>query len=257
MDGLQRPLCRYRFVRGAVRVLAADLPLEIVNGSPLLPGLVLWALSLNAGDLLIGSPSRGGDRSGWNFESYLERVNGSVQTGAHPWPYIEEAMLPGAMGAVGPNGAVRLPDEAAVLVRPGGSVRLRVEDHPGRRPFTLSAERERFSSPRFFARAEYLLPVEPDLKVSLPAEALWALGLAEGDRLDCKAFLAEAGFAPAAQRKGSGKPNQIDLGPGGTLALPDSMRVSTVLRPQARVRLIVTLSPRPAFRITQWGGCWV
>jgi hypothetical protein len=239
-----------------MRRLSADLPLEIVDGSPVLPGLLLWALSLNAGDLLLASPSRRTDHAEWAFASYREIVIGCVEACSHPWPFVEEVLLFGALAAVGVQGEIRLPGEAAALVRPGRPVRLRAEGDRFRRQLALAAgaEDERRSPTEFFVEAEYLLPVEPGLRVTLPEEALWALSLEAGDRLVAAALLADVRFAAsAASLPGSpGTRSEVDLEPGGILALPDSLRVETVLRPQAQVRLRVTLSPQPAFRITQW-----
>jgi hypothetical protein len=254
MDSLKRPPFRSPFSLGPVRRLSADLPLEIVEGSPVLPGLLLWALSLNEGDLLIASPSRGADRTERSFASYREIVIGCAQSCSHPWPYIEEAMRCGALAAVDRNGVIRLPDEAAALVRPGRAVRLRAEGDRFRRQLTLSAA-EGKGTAEFFVQAEYLLPVEPGLRVTFPNEALWALGLPAGERLLGEAYLADVRFAASAaslRAEGRGKRVAIDLEAGGALALPDSLQVETVLRPQARVQLIVTLSPQPEFRITQW-----
>ena len=256
MDSLQRPPFPFRFSRGPVRRLIADLPLDVVDGSPVLPGLLLWALSLNAGDLLIASPSRGADRTEWAFWSYLEIVKGCAEACSDPWPYLGEEMISGSLGSVGPDGALRLPDEAAALAHPGCAVRLRKADDPLRRQFSLySPQEERLRSSQFFVQAEYLLAVEPGLRVSLPEEALWALGLAAGERLVGEAYPADVRFAAstaALRAGGRGKRITVDLEAGGSLALPESLRVETVLRPQARVRLIVTLSPRPEFTITQW-----
>jgi hypothetical protein len=254
MDSLQRPPFRFPFAPGPVRRLSADLPLEIVDGSPVLPALLLWALSLNAGDLLIASPSRA-DRTAWTFASYREIVIGCAQACSHPWPFVEEALLHGALAAVGAQGEIRLPEEAAALVHSGPPVRLRAEADPLRRQLVLSAGEEDQSRPaELFIEAEYRLPVEPGPRVTLPAEALWALGLAAGERLVAEALLADVRFAAsAASPPGShGRSLAVDLEPGGILALPDSLRVETVLRPQAQVRLVITVSPRPSFRITQW-----
>lgn len=254
MDSLKRPLFDLRFSRGPVSRLSADLALEIVDGSPVLPGLLLWALSLNEGDLLIASPSRSADGLEWAFASYLEQVGSMVEAILQPWPYVEEA-LRRDMGAMGSAGALRLPDAAAALVRPGRRVRLRAEGDRFRRQFALSTAEEERRGPQLFVQAEYLLPVEPGPRVTLPAEALWALGLSGGERLIGKHSLADARFAANAASlpgKGRGKRFEVDLEPGGILTLPESLRVETVLRPQARVEFVVTLSPHPEFRITQW-----
>jgi hypothetical protein len=255
MNSLKRPPFRFPFSSGPVRRLSADLPLEIVDGSPVLPGLLLWALSLNPGDLLIASASRGVGNTEWVFASYREIVSGCAQACSHPWPFVAEALRHGALAAVGRKGDLRLPDEAAALVRPGHPIRLQAEAGSWRRQVVLSVREEGPIRPAYlFVEAEYRLPVEPGLRVTLPEEALWALGFESGERLVAEAHLADIRFAAsaAALPGGSGKRLTAALEPGGSLALPDSLRVESVLRPQAQVRLIVTLSPQPAFRITQW-----
>ena len=71
MDSLKRPPFGSPFSRSAVRV-AADVPLEIVDGAPVLPEILLWAFSLQEGDLLTASPSQGFETVDWKFASYLD-----------------------------------------------------------------------------------------------------------------------------------------------------------------------------------------
>ncbi len=257
MDGLKRPPFGARFSRGAVRGLTADIPLEIMDGAPVLPELIRWALSLNEGDLLIASPSRGFERSDWNFASYLDRVSFILEAIRHPWPFLESDVFHGSMAAVGPGGALVLPDEAAGLVRPGETLYLRAEHRLGE--LTLVSRRpsqELALGPFHFAglavEARYKVPIDSDLRVTLPKEALWALGLSPGDRLAGKAFLGEVAFGPPWQGLDYGSKLELELEPDGTLLLPESLRIITESLPRAQALLIATVSQRPSFQITQW-----
>jgi hypothetical protein len=109
--------------------LYATLPALIArDGSPILPDFLLWAFSLNEGDLLAVSPEVV-PAGAWRFLSYGERARSAADSCLHPWPHAEELLrLP--MAAVGPSGALRLPEEAQALR--GGSVLLRVEVDPPR-----------------------------------------------------------------------------------------------------------------------------
>ena len=64
-----------------------------------------------------------------------ESVRSAAEGCAHPWPFVEE-LLRLRMAAVGPRGALRLPEEAEAL-RTGGQALLRAERHGGERAFTL------------------------------------------------------------------------------------------------------------------------
>jgi hypothetical protein len=259
MNGLNRPPFGSRFSRSAVSRLHADVPVEIVDGALVLPELVRWALSLNEGDLLIAAPSRGCEHEDWKFAKYLDQVKAIVGEVRHPWAFFESNVFHGRMGAVGPGGALVLPDEAVTLVRPGESVCLQAEDHP--ESFTLASRPPRaestdglFRFPRFFVEARYKVPLAPDLRVTLPEEALWALALAPGDRLASESFFAEVKVGPPSQGPGHGKSIELELElePGGALRLPESMRILLKGKPRVNALLEITLSPQPAFRITQW-----
>lgn len=93
--------------------LGAALPLEFENGSPVIPETALWALNLQEGDLLTVES----DGSGIFFQSYLCQLEFLLDVCAEPWPYIEP-VLRKPMAAVGPNGTLRLPAEAAALLKP-------------------------------------------------------------------------------------------------------------------------------------------
>ena len=240
MNGLKRPPFHSRFARGAVRVLSADVPLEIVGGNPVLPEILRWALSLNEGDLLIASASEGFESVEWKFACYLDRVEQAIETYSQPWRAIEEMVLSGRMAQVGRNGTLVLPREGAW----DEPISLRAEDRLD--SFLVAAKK---SSERFFVEARYTLPLAAGPRVTLPAEALWALGLSPGDQLKGEAFLAELRVGP---RLGYGKSIELELELGGVLRLPDFLSLLGEDKPEANAHLIVTLSPQPAFRITQW-----
>jgi hypothetical protein len=96
--------------------------------------------------------------------------------------------------------------------------------------------------------------VLPGFRVMLPADVLWVLDLGEGDELACKPSLAMAEFEPCELKKPLKDRNVVELGPGGFLPLPESLRVPAALKPDAHVRLEVTFSPWAALRVTQWVG---
>jgi hypothetical protein len=87
--------------------------------------------------------------------------------------------------------------------------------------------------------------------VKLPEEALWALSLSPGDRLNGEAFLAELRVGP---RLGYGESIELELEPGGALQLPESLRILIEGKARANALLIAYVSAQPSFRITQWVG---
>lgn len=93
--------------------LDAPLPLAIENGAPVLPEIVLRALNLQEGDLLTVES----EGSGIFLQSYLCQLEFLLDVCAEPWPYIEP-VLRKPMATVGPNGTLRLPEAAAVLLKP-------------------------------------------------------------------------------------------------------------------------------------------
>jgi hypothetical protein len=105
------------------------------------------------------------------------------------------------------------------------------------------------STERFHVEARYKVPLAPDLRVTLPEEALWVLGLSPGDRLEGAEFFAEVRVG-----RRLSDPNRIALGmeSGGALRLPESMRILREGKTGGNALLIITLSPQPAFRITPW-----
>jgi hypothetical protein len=230
--------------------LYATLPaLTAPDGSPILPGFLLWAFSLNEGDLLALS-AESAPAGSWRFLSYGERALRAADSCLNPWPHIEELLrLP--MAAVGPNGVLRLPEEAEALR--AGPVLLRVEVDPHWQSFTLEPANGWPIALERHLKAHYLLPVLPGFRVMLPEDLLWVFDLGPGDQLACKTSLAMAEFEPLELKK---KPPEgrrpVALGPGGLLTLPDSLRVASTLKPNAQVRLEVTFSNRVTFQVRPW-----
>jgi antitoxin component of MazEF toxin-antitoxin module len=184
------------------------IPLRIEEKRALrLPRVVLWALGLNAGDLLAVDRREGGDRAG--FRSYGERVRRAVQGCSHPWIYVEELLrLP--MTAVGADGAVILPDAVAARLgfELGDELLLQAWVERGDRGFTLERLEGRRIAADLWAEARYSLAVEADCRVTLPADALWALSLSA---------------------------------PQNASNPPKSLRLEALLIPSTRVLLVVTL----------------
>jgi hypothetical protein len=251
MESLKRPPFGSRYSRGGCQ-LFVDMPLEIVDGRIVLPELILWARALNEGDLLIAVPSRGFEQGDWRFTKYLDQVSSIVQMVRNPWTFFESDVFHGYMGAVGPGGTLVLPDEAGTLVRPGEPVRLETEDRTG--AFTLSSRMPRpesfdrfFRFPRFFLEARYKVPLAPDLRVTFPEEALWALALSPGNQLAGESSFATVKAGTFLQEPG-GKSIELELEPGGTLRLPESMRIILHGKPEGNALLTLKLSPQPGFQ---------
>jgi len=218
----------------------ATLPVVTAeDGSPILLSFVLWAFSLNEGDLLAVSPDAA--RAGsWRFLSYGERVWNAADGCLDPWPHIEELLrLP--MAAVGPNGVLRLPVEAEELRT--GSVLLRVEVDPQGRAFTVEPLDQRSIDAEWFLEAHYVLPIQPGFQVMLPDDLMWVLDLGKGDQLAYETHLVLAEYVPWELKKPPEGHRLVELGPGGLLALPkEALGIPSALQPNARVGLKVTFS---------------
>jgi hypothetical protein len=238
------PVCR----------LCAKLPVVMADdGSPFLPRIVRWAFSLNEGDLLAVSPEE--DPAGaWRFLSYGERVWNAVDGCLHPWPHIAE-LLRRLTAAMGPNGVLRLPEEAEALR--GGPILLRVEVDPQGRAFTLEPWGELRHNVERLLEAQYVLPILPGFRVMLPADLLWAFDLDDRELLACKTSLAIAEYEPMGPWKLTMPPegrSLVELEPGGLLSLPESMRVPSALKPNAQVGLKVFFSDRVTLEVRPWEG---
>jgi len=245
------PPPRFSTEDSPVNWLRATLPLFAADdGSPVLHRFVRWAFSLNEGDLLAVSPDAASADS-WRFVSYGRRVWNAADGCLHPWPYVEELLrLP--MAAMEPHGVIRLPDEALELR--AGSALLRAEVGPQGRAFTLQPLGDRPIHLERFLQAQYLLPVLKGFRVMLPADMLWVLNLRPGEPLVCKPSLATAEFKPFELEENLKGRTVVELGTGGLLSLPDSLRVPSALRPNAKVRMKVTLASQVTFEVTQWVG---
>src|SRR6185295_6167129 len=216
------------------------------DGSLLLPKVILWAFRLNEGDLLTVSREEGeGFRC--RFRSYGAAVWTITDGIGCSWPFLEKLLrLP--MAVVGPQGALLLPEEAALLASTPRVSLLRVPPRPGD-GFTLEpVDERRMVSPRPCLEALYTLPVESGSQIRLPQDVLWVLGLGEGDRLACKTSLGTADFEPWAKLETLKGRTVVELGPGGTLSLPQSLLRD--LQPGWRIRLTVSFDPEPDFRLT-------
>jgi hypothetical protein len=230
--------------------LRATLPLPAAkDGSHLLPGVVRWAYSLNEGDLLAVSP--GLMDSSCRFESYARSLRNAAEECLDPRPWIEELLrLP--LAAVGPRGALRLPEEAQAVLA-GGKVLLRAESElPWHFEFHLERVARRRSPSKLSLVMAYLLPVLPGLQAMLPQDVVWALGLAAGDRLACQEHLGEARFEPWERAEPPKGRSVVELGPGGLLPLPDSWRFPWVSKVRLQVRLKGTPSTRATLQVTPW-----
>ena len=193
----------------AMRVVMVLEPGE--GGALILPGVVRWGLGLNEGDLLaVEEQTR--PRGLLRFRGYAGRLRRLHEAVHHPWPFVEE-LLRMPMAAVGPAGALAMPEEIAE--QPRGPAVLRAWVDRGQRGFTLEGPEEERRSSELWAQARYTLPLEPDGRVRLPADALWALSATEA-----------------------------------TIAVPESLFVTPRLKPGSRLALILSVSPGGAsFRV--------
>lgn len=82
-----------------------------------LPVEVLWAFSLNEGDLLLCDHTLGS----LTFSSYARSVRMITEIITEPWFYLEKEVFNKPMEAVGPDGRVPLPERFVerLELRPG------------------------------------------------------------------------------------------------------------------------------------------
>ncbi len=208
----------------------------------ILPGEVRWALGLNPGDLLFPEWDEE-RRDQLTFRSYTERLRSVVDTFDVPWPWVEE-VLERPMAAVAPEGGLMLPRAGAVLLgdQPGSRQTLRAWVERGQRWFAVNPAEERQVPEEIFLEARHTLAVEPGLRVTLPADVLWALSLKDGDALACETRLATA----VLRAKGGAGDRRVEIEPGGKLTLPAAICLPTLSKPGARITLEVSLSPAEA-----------
>jgi len=150
------------------------------------------------------------------------------------------------MAAMASQGKLLLPDEAAPLAEPRSPLLLEAPS-PQERGFTLEPAGGRQISPRLFLEASYRLPLEAGAQVRLPEDVLWLASLEEGDILACKPSSGQADFEPFVQVEPLHGRTLVQLGPAGTLCVPDSFLRD--LKPGWDIRLTVTFSPQAAFRL--------
>ncbi|HEX4963081.1 MAG TPA: hypothetical protein VF173_19780 [Thermoanaerobaculia bacterium] len=231
--------------------MKAKLPIPVgEDGAPVLPVILQWAFALNAGDLLCVSTNW---RGKCLFQSYAGLVSWAGEAFSQPpWRFVEE-WLRSPMAAMGPNGALLLPEEWASLAeRPGEPLLLCAETTHVAPELTLEPEENWWSPVELYLSTSYVLPVLPGVKVALPAEALWLLKLRDGDRLACETKLAFATFEPASEELKPGW-RLVEIEPGGVLSLPGSLRDPEVLKRFKRVLLTLAVTCRQAaFDVRPW-----
>jgi len=229
--------------------LYAAIPLQIESGLPVLPELVLWALSLDEGDLLTVSADL--LTGSYLFQSYLAALEGILASVGGPWTYIEPLLrLP--MAAVGCKHTLLLPEEAAALVEHEESalvLHATGEDHHGPGSFVLRVEERPPDFPVLSVTKQYTLPILSDFRVILPAEVLWLTGLRGGGRLACETFLGEAHYEPAAQVGHLGERFWVELEPDGLLTLPEPL---SKLAGEALYRQVLLSVAAPCFQVRLW-----
>ncbi|HYX26812.1 MAG TPA: hypothetical protein VFC23_21850 [Thermoanaerobaculia bacterium] len=222
-----------------VVAMRAVFPLTVgEDGMAILPGEVRWALGLNPGDLLFTEWDEE-SRYQLTFRSYTERLRSTVDTFNVPWPWVKK-VLERPMAAVAPGGGLMLPRAGAVLLgdQPGIRQMLRAWVERGQRWFTVNQADERQVPEEVFLEARYFLPVEPGFRVTLPADVLWGLSLADGDALVCETWLATAEL----KAKGRAGGRKVEVEPGGKLTVPEAIRLPRLSEPGARITLDATLS---------------
>jgi hypothetical protein len=217
--------------------MAATIPLAR-DRAVSLPGPVLWTLSLNEGDLVAADLAEG-EISRLRFRSYGLRVRSAVESCDQPWPFVEEVLhLP--LAAVGPAGALDLSSLGSHNpFQPGEPLLLKAEAGHGEPWFTLERAAG-WSALKLEAHALYRLRVEDGFQVLVPEDALWALCLSEGSAVTCKTILNTfEGWIPTEELPGE---LRLEIGPGGALPLPETLREHPRLQPGSGIRFEVHLS---------------
>jgi hypothetical protein len=190
----------------------------------IVPGAVLWALALNEGDPVAAERKEGTKIRVWKAG----------------WGERELAMGPAGKLDLEPIGT------ASPLVR-GEPLLLVSESYTWDASFTLepaagSSRRERLS-----AQAFYRLQVAPEHRVILPEDALWALGLSEGQKVSCEAVMSTLKGGEPPERLRDGGRLQLQ---GRALPLPEKLRREPRLQPGSPVRFEVNIAgPLAWFRL--------
>ncbi|HKI03948.1 MAG TPA: hypothetical protein VKK31_18350 [Thermoanaerobaculia bacterium] len=210
-----------------------------------LPEEVTWALRLEEGDL-VSAESDESEPSRVVFRSYAWTVRTAVACYGQPWLPVAE-FLRSPLAAVGPARTLDL----SILgsrspFQPGEPLLLRAEAGRGEPWFRLEPAAGRPPAPELEAAAFYRLQVEPGHQVILPEDALWLLSLSEGGEVTCKTLL---NTLESAEERPPGA-LRVEIGPGGTLPLPEALRDCKMLRPGSDIRFEVNLSGhRKSFRL--------
>ena len=193
-----------------------------------LPGEVLWALSLNEGTPI--SAVRDDD---WRKVRFSKEGWGE-------WDV-----------SVGTDGNLGLESlgQAGLFVL-GEPLLLFAEVWHAEAYFTLESARGRAAREELSAQALYWLRVDSDFLVFLPPDALWALGIAEGEKLRCRVemWTLKGGHSP----EGLKDTAQLDLEvqAGGALGLPEALRKEPRLQPGSPVRFELNVAgPDSWFRL--------
>ncbi|HKI02064.1 MAG TPA: hypothetical protein VKK31_08795 [Thermoanaerobaculia bacterium] len=158
----------------------------------------------------------------------------------HPWPFVEEVLLL-LLAAVGPAGGL---DLASLGSRnpfhPGEPLLLRAEAGHGEPWFTLERAAG-WLALKLEAHALYRLRVEDGFQVLVPEDALWALCLSEGSAVTGKTVLNTLeGWISTEDRPSSEL--RLEIGQGGALPLPETLREHPRLQPGSGIRFEVHLS---------------
>jgi hypothetical protein len=150
------------------------------------------------------------------------------------------------MAALGPNGVLRLPEEAEALL--AGTVLLRAEAASQGRSFTCEPLVDGMIEREQLLKAHYHLPVHPGFQVMLPEDLMWVFDLEKGSQLAYKAGGAMAEYESYELKKPPQDRSLTQLGPGGLLALPEPWRVC-LAQANAQVRLDLTFASDMKFRL--------
>lgn len=217
------------------------------DGAVSLPGPVLWAFSLNEGDLVAAELAEG-EISRLRFRSYSRRMCSAMESCDEPWPFVEEILrLP--LATVGPAGTLDLTSLGSRNpFQPSEPLLLRAEAGHGEPWFTLERTAGGVALD-LEAHALYRLRVEAGFQVLVPKDALWALCLSEGSAVTCKTMLNTLEGWIVTEDRPPGE-FRLEIGPGGTLPLPETLREYSGLQPGSGIRFEVHLSgPSGRFRL--------
>lgn len=194
-----------------------------------LPAEVLWAMGLNEGDLVMAELPYP-ESPYLCFENYLRWVRFVKEACEDPWLFAEE-LLRRPMAWIGRAGWLDLTGfDSRGLLEPGEPVFLDMDSVD---KFDLCRAEERSSKRQgLSACATYSLRIEEDFQLILPEDVLWVLSLTEGSSLEGQVsfWSLKVGNGPV-----EGQRVHLEIGRGGTLSLPESLRRWPQLQPGSRV----------------------